>query len=80
MDNKEFFLFDEFLDYVFIGFFKMDGVFKREAKLQQVSFNLQQTFSLPFLNFWKCLDNSICFIDFIRFRELFVGYFNWDDN
>lgn len=51
MDNKEFFLFDEFLEYVFIGFFKMDGVFKREAKLQQVSFNLQQTFSLPFLNF-----------------------------
>ena len=41
MDNKEFFLFDEFLDYVFFGFLKMDGVFKREAKLQQVSFNLQ---------------------------------------
>ena len=35
MDHKERFIFDECLDYVFISFFKI------EAKLQQVSFNLQ---------------------------------------
>ena len=35
MDHKERFIFDECLDYVSIGLFKI------AAKLQQVSFNLQ---------------------------------------
>ena len=42
MDNyKERFLLNELLDYVFISLFKMEAMFEREAKLQQVSFNLQ---------------------------------------